>query len=396
MIEAATETDVIVPDRIDYQSNNPLVAGETEANGIAQRFFPSVGTLLRDRFYLPNFIQPIEDFFEHCNTHAVNVTNMLKGTNTDFDPTFSKLPFLSKHYDVRDIPITLKSGDRSLVTTVRVIESKPGEVGKKLRLVLFSYYNNQWVEGNKISGWDPKTTDELSAVPLEVLRALQAHVTIDSMMCFSLGAIALDGLKNVDAKDSDIIPKTLILNRPLTSIWKVASQLFPKLRHALYQLVKLYELDSNPEEELLAFFQRVSKENPNALADRHVVLFEATRDRYFSGPGALTLVDEIRKIVKTSHGKFFIPLLAELAHHAHRIDHILNNPNSETDVSAFIDMDPNESISQALNRHIFMKEESHTCLIIGGNRDSLDSIIYLQALPILEAHYAANHPSASL
>ncbi len=373
-----------LPDQIVYESENPFVSGKVKANGVAQNYFSTLGIYLRDRFYLPMRKGPIESFFQQSNIHAENVTKMLKGENQDFDPTFPHLPELSKHYDTRDIPIMIKSGENSLVSTVRIIESKKETNGHKLRLVLFSYYENQQMSGAELSPWNPKTADELSAAPLEVLKALQTHTKVDSMMCFSLGAMALDGLKHLALKDADLIPKTLILNRPLASIWKVASVLFPWMKWGLYSLASLYGLNADPEREVVSFHQRVRQ------PDRRVVAFSVTRDRYFSGAGALdpNFHSQIADAnTRVDHGKFFVPLLAEVAQHGHRLDHVINNEGSETDTTNFLNMRPNESVPQALNREVFRTGDDHTCLIVGGNKDNLDSITYLQALPIIEAHY---------
>ncbi|MCB1116801.1 MAG: hypothetical protein KDK71_10065, partial [Chlamydiia bacterium] len=372
---------------------SPFVSGDAKTYGYAQSFFPWLGTFLRNKFYLPCFVQPIESFFQHCDTHAKNITRMLKGECSDCDPTFPHLPELKNHYVVKDIPITVTHNNHSIASTVRVIETKPEFQGNPLRLILFSFNDNRQTFGDAIGPWNPKTADEVSILPIEILRALQTHTSIDSLMCFSLGGITLNGLKHITPEDSAFIPKTVILNRSLRSTWKVASVLFPWMKWPLHFLTYLYGLDANPEQEILSFYQRLHTQSPDSMKERTVVEFSATRDRYFSAPGDYDeTFHQTLKDTQTTvhHGKFFIPLVAEIAHHAMRADHLLNNPDSETDTTHFFTMSPNESVPQTLVREIFNRGKTHTSLFVGGNRDSLDSLTYLHALPVLEAHYTSS------
>ncbi|MCB1080619.1 MAG: hypothetical protein KDK69_02245, partial [Chlamydiia bacterium] len=142
----------------------------------------------------------------------------------------------------------------------RVIESQQDSSGKKLRLILFSFYDHVDEKGDR---WNPHTTDELSCAPLEVLRAFQQEITVHSMMTFSLGNFLLDGLKNIGHEDVAMIPQTLILNRGLSSIWKVASQLYSfPISYLLYQAVYSLGLDANPERELVDFLRGLRRRIP--------------------------------------------------------------------------------------------------------------------------------------
>lgn len=378
-----------LPDQISCPTDNPFLLREAKTEGIAQTLFSNLATYLRDAFYLPNLL-PRASHFEYCDNHAANVSRMLKGKASEFDPTFPTLPLLSDYYTVREIPVAIGP----FVTTARVIESKPEKFEKQIRLVLFTFYDNQVVREGALSAWDPKTTDEISAAPLELLRALQQYTAVDSMVCFSLGGMTLDGLKNLPPENLHLIPKTLILNRILPSIWKVASQLYPVLKWCLHPIVQLFGLDANPEGEVLAFLERASE----SARKQRMVIFEASRDHYFSGPNGLDSDFAARlkaANVQVDYGKFFVPLMAELAHHSCRLDWILNNPDSETDATDFLKMRDHESVAQALVRDVFATEDSksHTCLIIGGNRDNIDSVTYLQAIPILEAFLKQEAPA---
>ena len=202
----------------------------------------------------------------------------------------------------------------------------------------------------------------------------------------------MDGFKYIVQEEVDSIPKTIILNRSISSIGKVAAQLYSfPISYLLYQAIYALGLDANPEHELLNFFQRIEQNHPQSMEGRKVVIIEARNDRYFSGNGALdpSLCDNLVNTgAEVYQGSFFIPLVAEAAHHALRLDWLLNNEDSGTVSTQFLHTEKNESVSSSLVRNL-MSEVSedgyHTCFIVGGNRDSLDSITFLQAAPLLSA-----------
>ena len=67
---------------------------------------------------------------------------MLKGENTHLDPTFPHLPEMIKHFEIREVPVTVQIGKTSYIFQTRVIESKEDVQGKKLRLILYSFYDH--------------------------------------------------------------------------------------------------------------------------------------------------------------------------------------------------------------------------------------------------------------
>lgn len=268
---------------------------------------------------------------------------------------------------------------------------------KPVRLVLFSYYGNHVVSDGQIAPWDPKTMDEISAVPLEVVRALGQHGEVDSMLCFSMGAFALDGLRHISPEKADLIPKTLILNRGLTSIWKVTSHLHPYLRWLYYPLAYLSSFDANPEGQTVSFFERLAN-HANGVGDRRVVAFEMVKDSYFSGEASLDsdFASRLADLgVRVDYGRFSMPLMAEEVHHSCRIDWVLNTEDGGGDTSSFLNIRPNESVARALAREVITEGDSHTCLVVGGRLDTLGTLTYGNALPILEA-LVMNHSSSSL
>lgn len=342
---------------------------------------------MRDRFYLPLNLQPVEQYFVGCGAYASQFVEMLKGNNIHLDPTYPSLPSMIDHFVVRETPVTVKLEEGSYTFQTRVIESKEEIEGKKLRLILFSFYDHFDNEGNP---WNPLTTDELSAASLEVIKAFQNHVSIHSMMTFSLGSLILDGLKHVSHDERELIPKTLILNRSLSSIWKVAAQLYSfPISYLLYQAVYSLGLDADPEKEIVSFFERMEGNQGSPIEGRKVVVIEAKNDRYFSGNGAFdpSLRESLESTgVEAYQGSFFVPLIADIAHHAIRLDLLFNNDDSGSVTSQFIPIEKNEKVPSSLMRNLMSETDDdgfHTLFIAGGNKDILDSITYLQAAPLM-------------
>src|SRR5262249_31782670 len=153
---------------------------------------------------------------------------------------------------IRDIDVQIE-GPIVRIFTVRLFESRMPIEGKKLRVILFSFNGNAERDGDVHSHqrtWNPLRIEEISRSPLDVLQALRAsEIRIDSLVTTSLGNIALDGLKYFPSKLSapDILPPTLIINRGLTSVKKVANQLYPfPLNYILYGAARLCGWNANP------------------------------------------------------------------------------------------------------------------------------------------------------
>ena len=376
-----------IPDQLETQGD--YLEEATKASTFSSQYFRDMAEFLRDRFYLPLNVKPLDSFFVNSGAYASQFVEMLRGNNPHLDPTFPNLPQMIDYFIVRDIPVKVKLETGAYIFQTRVIESKEEVEGKKLRFILFSFYDHQDEEGNP---WNPLTTDELSSAPLEVLKAFGQKVKVHSMMTFSLGSFILDGLKNIAEEDTDLIPKTLILNRGLASIWKVATKLFSfPVSYLLYQAVYLLGLDANPELEILRFFAQMQSQNPQSMEGRKVVVLEAKNDRYFSGNGALD--PNFRENLTTTgveayQASFFIPMVAEHAHHALRMDLLINNKDSGTVSADFLPAKENESLPLTLIQNLMSETDEknhHTIFITGGNKDTLDSVSYLQVAPLMSA-----------
>jgi len=335
------------------------------------------GEYIRDNYFLPLRRSDLPPYLYDWEKHAVEVVGMLKGELCDFDPTFPELPHLISQFTVRDIPIQIKSSKHSYEFNVRVIESKEKE---PLRLILFSLYRNSQTKEKETTRWDPTSASEMGMASLEVIKALQQYITVDSMMCSSLGSLCLDTLKHVT---HDFLPPTIIWNRGLTSIWKAGqSVLSLPANYLLYWATSYLNLYSDPENALADF---CAWANP-----KRVVVIQAKEDNYFSGDSALapSFFERLQKAnVELYEGSFLVPMIETIAHHACRLDMIHNNRNSGSTTANFLPMKNQEALSDSLAKHILMEKKGHTCFIIGGNEDTLDTLVYIHALPLLSSYH---------
>ena len=57
------------------------------------------------------------------------------------------------------------------------------------------------------SDWDPRSAEELSAAPMSLLNAFKENsIQVNSMLCFSLGNVALEGLNFIEKMEFDMDP----------------------------------------------------------------------------------------------------------------------------------------------------------------------------------------------
>ncbi len=346
------------------------------AQGYNNSYFSSLGEYLRDKYFTPlNQEEFITPYFIDCEQYASNVTHMLKTGEGPFDPTFVNFSQIAKQFFVRDISVELQSSEKIYLFHARVIESR---YGSKFRIILFSFNENQEKEGENWISWNPTSCAEIGAGALEVLKAFKQHIAIDSMMCFSLGGVTFDALQYLK---EDFLPKTLLWNRCLTSTWKAGLSMVSYPTNCfLYWATSYYGLYANPEQILADYYAQTR--------DKRLVVIEATEDSYFSRESGLdqdffdTLSDSG---VDLYNGKFQVPLLTPRAHHTCRFDWIVNH-NTGNMTENFLPMNPYETLSDCIVRNLFLEKEGHTCFIVGGTLDTLDSMVYLHALPLLSSY----------
>lgn len=349
--------------------------------------FQWIGQYLRDRLYFP-LIHPDEGYQWNMNM-AKTLYEMLTGNETI--PTTQAWPDVEavrQAFTIKTVPIQVQSGAQTYSFQTYIVESKEKVDGKGLRLVLFSFY------GNEKNGepWKPQSIQELGYAPVLVLQGLQANgYQADSLDLFSLGAVTFQGLEYLKAEDAAIVPSTIILDRGMSSTYKLAQKLYGFfLRWPLYGAAYASNWDGDPEAACLRFFESLGK-----TEGRTVIQIEAVKDFYFSGPGgyASDFTQRLNDLgVTTYSGQFYVPCVPERSHHAFSRGLVYNNPGSGTSVENFIEMDPMESLSDALMSQLFLNPafssgEYHTSLVVGGNAEDLN-IVLMRAFPSL-ASFAA-------
>lgn len=258
----------------------------------AQSFWQPIRDYIRDSYFLPlNSGYSWAD--ELTGAYTDTIVRTLKGEKTELSSS-EMYKLLNNHIQIREVPVDISFEGATYRFNVRVVESKPSVVGKKFRFVNFSWYANEIIKDGKKQPWVPKHTDEMSVAPLDVLRALKQHgYNFQSMMCFSLGNLSFSGLHELSDEDLDLLPKTLILNRGFTSLWKILCKFYTGAwsmwRRILFQLCALLKMSPDPENGLREHMERIAKmENgPEFLASLKAYVLEASGDVYFSGASAL-------------------------------------------------------------------------------------------------------------
>jgi hypothetical protein len=275
------------------------------------------------------------------------------------------------------VDISIVQGNIERTFTVRLFESKTAIFGKKIQFILFSFYGNKEMVQTgsihwRIDHWIPLSMKELSKAPLDVLRALKANgVEVDALLTQSLGNVAYEGLQYLSKEDEAVIPKTLISNRGLTSIWKVACQLFSfPISWILYGLAKISSFDADPERGLMNFLRKSNE------TLREVVIIEATKDHFYAGSGGFD-PNLHREISVLGHsvfrGKFYPGTVHPRAHHAISLTKLTNNSVAEIDATDVLNLEKEQKISAALAQKIFAeKGDRYTCYYVGGNGANLD------------------------
>lgn len=123
-----------------------------------------------------------------------------------------------------------------------------------------SLYDNYVKKGNDVrEKWVPEDELEIGNVFLELLRSMkQKNQEVDSLICHSLGSIVFDALQK-NQHSLDDLPKSIILDRAMTSLWKTGRKLYPcVVAFILYSLAELTHWSADPEQSLLNFFRAQS------------------------------------------------------------------------------------------------------------------------------------------
>ncbi len=370
VFNAGTE---IVPSRISYsEERSPKQQNSNWYWSILCAPVEKLGTVLRNSFYLPQYKQ----------SHDLDIDYSLAKEDSD------KLA-RAEHFSVRDVEVRLDDVI-PLIFTVRLFESKKPVNNKKLQLILFSFYGNHEEHSGKPVRWEPLSVNELSKSPLLVLKAFQSKgVRVDSLITTSLGNVVLDSLKDISTKSSaEAVPSTVVINRGLTSVNKVAGQLFSfPFNSLLHGAAKLTGYDADPEQGLLTFLHNHQNSNN---PPRQVVMIECQKDNYFSGSSGFesNYHDKLTNLGARVFRASFYPFPFQVrAHHALSLAHLTNNLATKklSDTANFSPRD-GESASSMLARNVFLAgdKDVHICFYVGGNDANLDLATARDVIPLLE------------
>ncbi|PCI76789.1 hypothetical protein COB21_03965 [Candidatus Aerophobetes bacterium] len=279
---------------------------------------------------------------------------------------------------------------------MRVVESKPDITGKKFRFVNFSWYANSVIKDGKELSWEPRHIDEMSVAPLDVLKALKLNgYNFESMMCFSLGNIAFNGLKDLSEQDLGLLPKTLILNRGFTSLWKVLSKFYTGMssiwKTPLFQLCSMIRMNPDAENGLQDHVNRIAEleGGKEYLKGLSIYALEATGDIYFSGKSALD-ADFAQQLQDSGVGhaerkEVYAPGIGNTSQHFISLDRCLIRSSDDSSDDHYSSLKP---VASVLAKDIFFKEVGddgyHSCFVVSGNRNPPDTII-AQMIPLYMA-----------
>ncbi len=385
--QPGSKTQVVIPATLNYQERNTKPAAQP-ANGFWSTCYTPIekmGLVLRNAFYLPWYkTNPSSELTMNADL-AKKVSDVLMGSAAT---TSEEMGLVKTHFSIRDVAVHLQ-GETTRIFNVRLFESKKTVCEKNLRLILFSYNGNEERLGvTESRRWEPLTIKELSESPLLVLKAFQkSGVNVDSLMTTSLGNVMLESFKNIpqNADEQKTVPSTLVINRGLTSVEKVAKQLYSRpVSDALYGAARLSGWDADPEQGLLDFLRKTGK-------DREVVIIEAQEDSYFSKAGGFSS-DYHTKIeslgAKVFRAAFYPFPFHTRAHHALSLEHLVNNKATKMIVnSAQFAFSAEESAASLIAKNVFFSEDAdfHTCFYVCGNDATLDIGTAREALPLLSA-----------
>ena len=358
----------------------------TEPLSYVTSLCPSLGTALRDAFYLPWYKKPVASCLKLDQKLAQKAMQMLQTMHALSNPG---LKLAAAHFSVRDMPVYIE-GKTFLTFNLRLFESTTPISGRSLRVVLFSFNANTQATtiASRPRRWDPITMKELSDGPLSVLRALRENgIKVDSLVTASLGNVTFDGLKHFPTtKEVSFIPSTIVVNRGMTSVRKIADRLYPvPANYFLYYLAKFCGWDANPEQELLNFLKRKDGKK------RVVIIIEAMMDYYFADKGRFDL-DYHKKIIGLGAAVFranFFPFPFQVrSHHSLSLEYLENNDVTEVVADTIsLHFTEGDKMSSVIAREVFLKgkEKFHTCFYVAGNDATLDIGGIRDVVPLLAA-----------
>ena len=142
------------------------------------------GQVLRDQLYFP-LMNPSESFQWDMNFAAHFSAMLLEDKEPCNTEVFPKLKEVKQAFHISRSSIEVKSGEKTYIFPIYIVESKEKINGRGLRLFLFSFYGNQVCGGKEETNWKPETIYELGAAPVLILKALyERGYQMDSLDLF--------------------------------------------------------------------------------------------------------------------------------------------------------------------------------------------------------------------
>ncbi len=257
---------------------------------------------------------------------------------------------------------------KAYVQTNRAQQANQG-----LRILQFCLHGHQTKSQGEPSWspWKPAEARELSRIFLAFLKDLQEtlNIPVHSLICCSMGSLVFEDL---DAA-RDALPKLLLLDRPLTSVWKVASKLYnPVVAYMLYGGAYIAGWAADPEKSLTRFFANLGVRQAASMGHRKVVIIEVKEDWYFSGSSAFSdrFTTDLNQAGIRAHRERFHPneiLYHARSHHALPLNKLRNN--HKQDDTSILPLQPHESAAAGIIKYLMLPDQPYESAISGATNN---------------------------
>jgi hypothetical protein len=240
------------------------------------------------------------------------------------------------------------------------------ELGKSnscgLRILQFSFYGHECRppgSTSKYESWKPSDAAEVGKVVFELIKELQKRDSykIDSLLCNSLGSLVFEAVEGVDPA---LVPKEIILDRALPSVWKAGANLYWAPRaYATYAGAYIAGWGADPEKSLVRYFKHLHAHHQAELKGRRVILIEVNDDRYFSGAGAFDkgFIPALESTGIAAHRKCYQVneiAFAKETNHSLASNHLINGDKKDTNTA--FPADSHENLSTSLVKNVFLSD----------------------------------------
>lgn len=225
---------------------------------------------------------------------------------------------------------------------------------KNLRFIQVTLRDIQVDESTQ---WKPSQFADMGKVFFALVEKIKESYEVDSLMLTSISGSLLEGLETVD---ETLVPKTLILDRALSSVWGVGRNIMnPISCYVVYALAYWSGWAGNPEDSIRRFYEKVS--SPKG---RKVVVIEVEDDFYFKGEGAFqkNFTDVLQKLgIEATRWKFHVnPFKYHTQTHHSLPQSKLKNHSSDDLQQKSFSIKRKQSMASAIVSNIFLEEDKGT------------------------------------